>query len=101
MSLIVRTPNLDSLAQDGVVFDASYTPYPLCTPARAAFMTGKYASRIGVVDNASMFPSDELTLPYYLGSGGYDCLASGKLHFVGPDQLHGFSRRLTSDIYPE
>ena len=98
---VVQTPNMQRLADEGVLFEAAYTPYPLCGPARAAFITAKYASRIGVYDNAAAFDSQELTMAHYLGSVGYDCVASGKLHYVGPDQLHGFSRRLTTDIYPE
>lgn len=97
---VVQTPNMARLAQEGVTFDAAYTPYPLCAPARASFITGKYASRLGVYDNATPFACDELTIPHYLGGAGYDCVASGKLHYVGPDQLHGFARRLTTDIYP-
>lgn len=98
---VVQTPNLSRLAQAGVRFDNAYTPYPLCGPARAVLATGRYASRLGIWDNASLFRADELTLSHYLALAGYDCVASGKLHYVGPDQLHGFSRRLTTDIYPE
>lgn len=98
---VVKTPNLDRMAQMGVRFDNAYTPYPLCGPARAAIATGKYASEIGIYDNACIFPSNELTYCHYLTLAGYDCVASGKLHYVGADQLHGFSRRLTTDIYPE
>jgi choline-sulfatase len=98
---VVKTPNLDRLKKTGVRFDNAYTPSPLCGPARAAMATGKYASEIGVYDNASIFPSNELTMCHYLTLAGYDCVASGKLHYVGADQLHGFSRRLTTDIYPE
>jgi choline-sulfatase len=97
---VVQTPSMMRMAREGVLFNA-YTPYPLCGPARAAFMTSKYASQLGVYDNAAAFSSEELTIAHYLGGAGYDCVASGKLHFVGPDQLHGFSRRLTTDIYPE
>lgn len=98
---VVQTPNMDRLAREGIVFETAYTPAPLCVPARAAFMTSKYASQLGVYGNAASFSSEELTIPHYLGSAGYDCVASGKLHYIGPDQLHGFSRRLTTDIYPE
>jgi choline-sulfatase len=97
---VVKTPAMNRLAKEGITFNA-YTPYPLCGPARAAIAVGKYASRIGVYDNATPFATDELTVQHYLGAAGYDCVASGKLHYVGPDQLHGFSRRLTTDIYPE
>lgn len=97
---VVRTPALERLAAEGVRFDAAYTPYPLCSPARAALVTGRYASRLGCYDNASILPADEPTVAHYLTNAGYDTVLTGKMHFVGPDQLHGFSRRLTTDVFP-
>jgi len=97
---VVQTPSLDRLAAEGIRFDAAYTPYPLCAPARAALMTGRYASRLGCYDNASILPADEPTVAHYLTEAGYDAVLTGKMHFVGPDQLHGFSRRLTTDVFP-
>jgi choline-sulfatase len=97
---VAQTPNLDRLAADGVRFDAAYTPVPLCAPARAALMTGKHASSMGCFDNASVLPADEPTLGHYLSAGGYETVLSGKMHFIGPDQLHGFHRRLTTDVFP-
>ena len=97
---VARTPHLLQLAEQGVRFDAAYTPYPLCAPARAALMTGKYASRYGCYDNAAVLPADEPTLAHYLTNAGYETVLSGKMHYIGPDQLHGFRRRLTTDVYP-
>jgi choline-sulfatase len=97
---VVQTPHLDALAARGVRFDAAYTPYPLCAPARAAMLTGAYASTLGCYDNASVLPSDVPTIAHYLATAGYETVLSGKMHFVGPDQLHGFRRRLTTDVFP-
>jgi choline-sulfatase len=97
---VVQTPALDRLAADGIRFDAAYTPYPLCSPARAALVTGRYASSLGCYDNASILPADEPTIAHYLTNAGYDTVLTGKMHFVGPDQLHGFKRRLTTDVFP-
>jgi choline-sulfatase len=97
---VVQTPSLDRLAACGIRFDAAYTPYPLCSPARAALVTGRYASRLGCYDNASILPSDRPTVAHYLTLAGYDTVLTGKMHFVGPDQLHGFARRLTTDVFP-
>ena len=97
---VVRTPALDRLAREGVAFDAAYTPYPLCSPARAALVTGRYASDLGCWDNASVLHADEPTVAHLLTNAGYECVLSGKMHFVGPDQLHGFRRRLTTDVFP-
>ena len=97
---VVQTPNLDRLAAGGIRFDAAYTPYPLCAPARAAFLTGRYASSLGCYDNASPFPSEEPTVAHYLTLAGYETVLTGKMHFIGPDQLHGFRHRLTTDVFP-
>jgi choline-sulfatase len=98
---VVRTPNLDELVRRGVRFDAAYSPSPLCAPARACLISGQYTSTNRVYDNAALFAADIPSLGHYLTNAGYDCVLSGKMHFVGPDQLHGFRRRLTTDIYAE
>lgn len=97
---VVKTPNIDRLAARGVRFASAYSPCPVCSPARAAFMTGKYVSTTGNYDNATVLPADEPTVAHYLTNAGYDTVLSGKMHFVGPDQLHGFRTRLTTDVYP-
>jgi len=97
---VVQTPHLNRLAAEGVRFDSAYTPFPLCSPGRACIMTGRHASAIGAYDNATLLPADQPTFAHYLSNAGYDTVLSGKMHFVGPDQLHGFNRRLTTDIYP-
>src|SRR3954470_10241435 len=97
---VVRTPSLDRLAAAGIRFDAAYTPYPLCSPARAALLTGRFASDLCCWDNASILAADEPTVAHHLTSAGYEAVLSGKMHFVGPDQLHGFRRRLTTDVFP-
>lgn len=97
---VVRTPNLDRLAARGVTFDAAYTPYPLCAPARAAMLTGEHASSFGCYDNAALFPADRPTFVHYLDVAGYRTALTGKMHFVGPDQRHGFAERLNPDIFP-
>jgi choline-sulfatase len=96
---LAHTPNLDRLAERGVRFDAAYTPFPLCAPGRACIATGRHASEIGAWDNGALLAADHPTYAHYLANAGYDTVASGKLHYVGPDQLHGLNRRLTTDIY--
>ena len=97
---LVKTPNLDRLAKSGVVFESAYSSSPLCAPARATIMNGLLPSRTGVYDNAAEFPSAIPTWAHYLRLQGYQTCLSGKMHFVGPDQLHGLTERLTTDIYP-
>jgi choline-sulfatase len=96
----VQTPNLSRLAAEGVVFENCYSTSPLCAPARATVMNGLLPSRTGVYDNAAEFPSAIPTWAHYLRLAGYQTCLSGKMHFVGPDQLHGLEERLTTDIYP-
>jgi len=97
---VVHAPHLSALAESGTVFDSAYTAFPLCAPARAAMLTGRYASRVGVYDNAAEFRAGAPTVVHALRAAGYHTAVSGKMHFVGPDQLHGFEERLTTDIYP-
>lgn len=97
---IVRTPNLDRIASQGVVFDNAYCSAPLCAPSRASFITGCLPSRIGVYDNAAELPASVPTMAHRLRALGYSTRLAGKMHFIGPDQLHGFEERLTPDIYP-
>ena len=97
---LVRTPAMDALAERGTRFDAAYCPSPLCAPSRFSMLTGQPASAIGAWDNAAELPASVPTLAHYLRLAGYRTTLSGKMHFVGPDQLHGFDERLTTDIYP-
>jgi choline-sulfatase len=97
---VTIAPTMSELAESGVVFDAAYTPSPLCAPARASLMTGLLPSRTTAYDNAAAFPSDLPTFAHYLRDAGYRTALVGKMHFCGPDQLHGFEERLTTDIYP-
>jgi choline-sulfatase len=97
---LVKAPHLEALARRGIVFDSAYCNSPLCSPSRAVFMTGRLPSRSGVYDNAAEFRADIPTYAHYLRNLGYRTILSGKMHFCGPDQLHGFEERLTTDIYP-
>ena len=96
----LQVPNLRALHKRSVNFSNTYSPSPLCTPARGSFMSGLLPSRSTVYDNAAEFPSNLPTYAHYLRHAGYYTALSGKMHFVGADQLHGFEDRLTTDIYP-
>lgn len=94
---IVRTPNLDSLAQTGVVFDNVYTPSPLCVPARMSLLTGRHPHRQSCWTNSDALASDIPTFAHALGAAGYLPALMGRLHAIGPDQLHGYVRREVGD----
>lgn len=96
----LHAPHLKALAARSARFKNNYTASPLCAPGRAAFMSGQLPSRTGVYDNAAEFTSSVPTFAHHLRAAGYHTVLSGKMHFVGPDQMHGFEERLTTDIYP-
>jgi len=97
---VVKAPHLHRLAAEGFLFRNAYCNSPLCAPSRASMISGRLPSRIGAYDNASPFASSVATIAHGLRARGYWTCLAGKMHFVGPDQLHGFEDRLTPDIYP-
>ncbi|MGA1457371.1 MAG: choline-sulfatase [Arenicellales bacterium] len=97
---IVKAPAIQRLSENGVTFDAAYTNSPLCAPSRFVMMSGRLPSQIAAWDNAVDFSAEVPTFAHYLEHLGYRTCLSGKMHFVGPDQLHGFKDRLTTDVYP-
>ena len=99
-SSVVQAPNLAALAERAVRFDHFYCNSPICAPARHALLSGQLCSTIGAWDNSSEVPTERPTIAHYLRRRGYRTCLGGKMHFVGPDQLHGFEERLTTDICP-
>ncbi|MFC1805600.1 sulfatase-like hydrolase/transferase, partial [Planctomycetota bacterium] len=97
---LVRSPSIDALAAEGVRFDHCICNSPLCAPSRASMVTGLLPCRTGVFDSGCELPAQVPTVMHHLRRAGYRTILSGKMHFVGPDQLHGFDERLTTDIYP-
>lgn len=90
---IVRTPHLDRLAAAGMRFTSAYCPAPLCVPGRMSFMTSLTPSRNRVWNNYHALSSGIPTWAHVLGAAGYETSLIGRMHFVGPDQRHGFMRR--------
>ncbi|MFW5814163.1 MAG: sulfatase [Spirochaetota bacterium] len=82
---LIRTPNLDRLASEGTVFNRAYSQAPICTPSRASFLTGMYASTVHACTNGNeRWAEAAPLLPAMLRDGaGYDCGLSGKLHLAG------------------
>ncbi len=76
--LKLHTPNIDSLAQNGVRFANAYCQSALCAPSRASFLTGRYMSSHGVMANADSTRVDELMMADYLRPLGYRCALVGK-----------------------
>jgi len=63
-------------------------------------ITGSLPSRIGAYDNGAEFPASIPTIAHHLRAQGYRTCLAGKMHFIGPDQLHGFEERPMTDVYP-
>lgn len=81
------TPNLDSLAKEGVKFDHAYSPQPVCGPCRALFQTGKYPTETGCFRNNIMLPKGVKTLADYMEEAGYETAYIGKWHLASDGEL--------------
>jgi hypothetical protein len=77
-SVPVHTPNMARLAAKGVYFRSAYCASPVCAPARAALMTGRFASDVDAYGNTLVFQGDAPTWGNYLRDAGYNCWATGK-----------------------
>ena len=97
---LVHTPNLDRLAARGVVLDACYCPSPLCVPSRMSALTGRHPFENGVWTNSHVLDSAIPTLAHSMGADGYRPALIGRMHALGPDQLHGYAERLVGDHGP-
>ena len=95
---IVRTPCLDQIAAQGTAFSQAYTPHPVCVPARMSLLSGQYSSHCDVMDNHTALDSNTPTFVHSLNAAGYETVLCGRMHFVGPDQRHGYERRIAGDI---
>ena len=84
----VRTPNIDRLCQESVVFDRAYVQNTVCIPSRACIQTGRYTHQHGVrymeseIDNTPGLPAHELTIMERLQAAGYATGATGKIHMM-------------------
>ena len=94
---VIETPNLDGLAAEGVVFENAYCPSPLCVPSRMSTLTGRYPCENAVWTNDDILCSGTPTLAHAMGAAGYHPILIGRMHAMGPDQLHGYAERLVGD----
>jgi arylsulfatase A-like enzyme len=94
----IPTPALDSLAKCGVVFDRAITVSPVCAPARASMMTGRYVSDHGVWTNDMPFREGLEYLPQRMNTLGYATGCFGKMHHDPAGDAKGFQHvRLTEE----
>ena len=97
---LVETPYLNALAERGVVFDNTYCPSPICVPSRMSMLSGRYPCDNQVWTNSHILDSGIPTFAHAMGAGGYHPVLIGRMHSVGPDQLHGYAERLVGDHGP-
>ena len=92
----MRTPNLDRLAAEGMVFDHCIVPSPVCVPCRAAIMSGQYPATTGVLGNGHWLPETVPTWPALIGQNRRTA-AIGKMHFNPWDSTQGFHERIMAE----
>lgn len=97
---VVSTPHLDRLAARGTAFSNAYCASPICVPSRVSMLTGRHPHENRVWTNSHGLDSSIPTFAHALGAAGYRPVQIGRMHFVGPDQLHGFAERYVGDHGP-
>ncbi|MBO7375454.1 MAG: sulfatase-like hydrolase/transferase, partial [Clostridia bacterium] len=99
-SRFVRTPNVDRVAAEGVIFENVFTPNPKCAPSRASLLTGLYPWQLGAACNHNCFMPAGLTfIPDYLEKAGYHCGFTGKGWAPGDISSGGYTRNRAGDRY--
>ncbi len=86
----VKTPNLDRMAKEGMLFRRTYANTPVCCPARAILLTGTYTHVNGMVANDLRLRESEITIAEILRDAGYRTGFIGKWHLDGGPRLPGF-----------
>ncbi len=95
---VVRTPNLDRLAKDSVIFDNAYTPSPVCIPARQCMMSGQLPRTCGCEIFGDDLPPFYRTFARTFSENAYYTVCCGKLHHTGPDQMQGWQARIGCEM---
>jgi arylsulfatase A-like enzyme len=101
-SKLMQTPNIDRLANEGMLFNKGYVTNSICSPSRAVALTGKFSHLNGVRDNLDVFDSTQVTFPKIIRKKGYQTAIVGKWHLkseptgfdywkVLPDQGHYYN----------
>lgn len=94
---VVRTPNLDWIAEGGVNFTNAYTPSPICVPSRQCILSGQFPKTNGCEGWIGL-PDGHMTYATRFGQYGYQTAAFGKMHLQGCDQLKGWQLRPVGDV---
>lgn len=78
---LIQTPNIDRIAEEGMLFTNACVTNSICAPSRAVILTGKHSHLNGKIDNRFPFDTTQLTFPQILQDSGYQTAMFGKLHF--------------------
>jgi choline-sulfatase len=97
---VIRTPNIDRLAERGICFDRGYSLTPVCIPARHSLIAGQKAFKLGMLQNTHHRHPIMDPLPQRIREAGYFTCAVGKMHFVPTREHFGFDRMLLSEEIP-
>ncbi|WMS42978.1 sulfatase-like hydrolase/transferase [Acuticoccus sp. MNP-M23] len=97
---VVDTPHIDRLAAEGVRFTNAYCPSPVCVPSRMSMLTGRFPHRQECWTNDDILRSDLPTWLHAMGAAGARPVLIGRMHALGPDQLHGYAERHVGDHSP-
>ncbi len=82
----IRTPHIDQLARDGMIFENAFLTTPQCSPTRTSLLSGQFAHTVRTEDLHEPLAADIKILPYYLKEGGYYTALLGKSHIGKPAQ---------------
>ncbi len=78
---LIQTPNIDRIAQEGMLFTNACVTNSICAPSRATILTGKHTHIHGKIDNMMAFDTSNVTFPQLFQAAGYQTAMFGKLHF--------------------
>ncbi|MGK0255012.1 MAG: arylsulfatase A-like enzyme, partial [Mariniflexile sp.] len=78
---LIKTPNIDRIAKEGMLFSNASVTNSICAPSRATILTGKHTHINGKVDNHNLFDTTQVTFPQLFKKAGYQTAMFGKLHF--------------------
>ena len=97
----VRTPNIDGLAEKGVLFESAFAQSPVCTPSRSSFLSGRYPRTTRCRQNGQSIPDSEVLVTRLLADAGYSCGLSGKLHLscCNPKHCKNTERRINDGYH--
>ena len=93
----IKTPHIDKLAEDGVIFNSSFCSHPVCTPSRYSLLTGLYVHQHLGLTNHSTLPSGLPKLPQILKDNNYKTTAVGKMHFTPTYLDIGFDKMILAE----